>query len=71
MTMPCAHPDAIPVESGSELVAALCPTCDTQLPAAWFTCDHPNTIEISVWSEPHGRMVCLACGATYWEEHNP
>lgn len=71
--MPCAHPDAVPVTlTTGETVAALCPACDTQLPAAWLTCEHPNSVEISAYDEPPGRMLCLAtCGATYWEEHTP
>jgi hypothetical protein len=34
---PCAHPNAVPVEAlvTGERVAALCPDCDTQLPAEW------------------------------------
>lgn len=33
--MSCPHWDAVPVESGGERVAALCPECDTQLPESW------------------------------------
>lgn len=29
---PCRHLDVVPVESGGELVAQLCLTCDAQLP---------------------------------------
>jgi len=33
---PCAHPDAVPVESlAGTVVAWLCPACDRQLPAGW------------------------------------
>jgi hypothetical protein len=31
----CPHDDAVTVESGGEIVAHLCPTCDAQLPAEW------------------------------------
>lgn len=37
---PCAHSDAVPVRTArldAELVAWLCPGCDTQLPAGWTT----------------------------------
>lgn len=29
----CLHADVVPVESGGEVVARLCLTCDAQLPA--------------------------------------
>lgn len=32
---PCRHLLAVPVESGGETVAHLCPDCDAQLPAEW------------------------------------
>lgn len=34
---PCAHPGAVPVEllDDGDVVAWLCPACDTQLPAEW------------------------------------
>jgi hypothetical protein len=33
---PCAHSNAVPVQTLlGERVAALCPDCDTQLPAEW------------------------------------
>jgi hypothetical protein len=68
VTVPCSHPRAVPVESAGQTVAGLCPDCDVQLPAAWFTCDHANAVEISELSEPPGRMLCLGpCGATFWE----
>jgi peptidoglycan hydrolase-like protein with peptidoglycan-binding domain len=36
MSCPTAHGSAVPVETvDGELVAALCPDCDQQLPAAW------------------------------------
>ena len=32
----CDHEDVVPVESGDEIVAWLCPyPCDTQLPPGW------------------------------------
>lgn len=65
----CSHPDAVPVESAvdGQIVAALCPACDSGLPAAWLTCSHHTTIEISGLGEIRGRQVCNGCGATYWD----
>ena len=36
---PCAHPAPVPVTllATGELVAWLCPDCDTRLPAEWMT----------------------------------
>lgn len=62
----CARPEAIPVESGGQVVAALCSTCDTQLPAEWLTCDHAESVDISSMGERPGRKLCNDCGATYW-----
>jgi hypothetical protein len=31
----CNHLEVVPVESGDEVVAHLCLTCDAQLPAEW------------------------------------
>jgi hypothetical protein len=31
----CNHLETVPVESGGEVVAHLCTTCDTQLPEEW------------------------------------
>lgn len=31
----CNHLEVIPVETGGEIVAHLCLTCDRQLPAEW------------------------------------
>jgi hypothetical protein len=43
----CSHAQAIPVENSGETVAALCPACSLQLPAAWLSCDHDGmSIEI-------------------------
>lgn len=68
MTTYCAHPDAVPIESviTGETVAALCPDCDADLPAAWLTCAHQETIDISGLGERRGRALCNGCGATYW-----
>jgi len=57
------------VESGGETVAGLCPGCDTQLPAAWFTCDHAETVEIPAHDErPPYTQICNGCGATFRED---
>lgn len=31
----CLHRHVVEVETGGEVVAQLCPTCDQQLPATW------------------------------------
>lgn len=68
---PCAHTDAVPVVSAGETVAALCPTCDQQLPAQWLTCTHPDTIDTSTFDSPVIQGYCPACKVTYaqgsWE----
>lgn len=65
----CAHTRAVPVESGGETVAALCPDCDRQLPAAWLTCDHENSISVPNFGEPPpGTHICNDCGTSYWPE---
>ncbi len=68
MTTYCAHSDAVPVKSvvDDETVAALCPDCGADLPEAWLTCAHQETIDISSLGERHGRTLCNGCGATYW-----
>jgi len=40
---PCSHPRPIPVELRltGEIVAALCPDCDRQLPAHWALTNSP------------------------------
>lgn len=66
--MTCAHEGAVPVESAvtGEVLAALCPGCDAQLPAAFLTCPHDNVIEITTFGEPPGRGICNDCGASAW-----
>jgi hypothetical protein len=70
----CAHTGAVPVETGDQVfgttvVAALCPTCGAQLPVAWLTCDHDDTIEIPALDEhPPYTQICNGCGATFREE---
>lgn len=61
----CAHPDALPVESGGELVAALCPDCDRQLPAEWIGCEHPETVEITSLGDQYPVHLCQACGGAF------
>ncbi|MER7131224.1 hypothetical protein [Streptosporangium saharense] len=55
----CGHPAAIPVEADGEVVAGLCPDCDAQLPAGWFSCTHSATRS--------GPTRCLSCGSSWWE----
>ncbi|MEV7805015.1 hypothetical protein AB0O28_18900 [Microbispora sp. NPDC088329] len=65
--MTCDHSAAVPVESivTGEVLAALCPACDTQLPAEFLGCPHENTIEITSLGEvPGTRHVCIDCGTT-------
>lgn len=66
--MTCAHEGAVPVESAvtGEVLAALCPGCDAQLPAAFLTCPHDNVIEITTFGEPPGRGICNDCGTSAW-----
>jgi hypothetical protein len=62
----CAHPQAVPVESNGKTVAVLCPDCDSQLPVAWLTCDHENTIEIPrLGDRPPYERICRDCGGVY------
>lgn len=35
IAQPCRHRDVVPVESGGDVVAYLCRTCDAQLPEEW------------------------------------
>ncbi|MEV4672182.1 hypothetical protein AB0K34_11070 [Actinomadura sp. NPDC049382] len=65
MKVQCAHPDAVPVVSGGQTVAGLCPGCDGQLPAAWFTCDHSDTIEVTALDQRYPQYLCLQCDATF------
>lgn len=68
-TPPCAHPNAISVESAGEVVAALCPDCDQQLPAAWLDCNHEwptvETIDISTYVTHHEELMCVRCGGIF------
>jgi hypothetical protein len=65
------HTSAIPVESvvTGDVLAALCPACDAQLPAEFLACPHDNVIEITSWGEPPGRGICNGCGASAWFGH--
>lgn len=68
---PCTHVDAVPVVSAGETVAALCPSCDQQLPAEWLTCGHPDVVEFATFGSPVIEGYCPACNVTYaltsWE----
>lgn len=64
----CGHPNAVPVESAGETVAALCPDCDTQLPAKWLTCKHRQSVEITMFGERPSVYLCNGCGGVYWED---
>lgn len=66
--MMCPHADAVPVESTvtGQVLAALCPDCDTQLPAEFLTCPHENVIDITNMGEPPGQGICNDCGTTAW-----
>lgn len=61
----CAHPNAVPVDSGGVTVAGLCPDCDAQLPAAWFTCAHTDALEITELSQRYPQYLCPDCGASF------
>jgi hypothetical protein len=64
----CAHPDAAAVTNlDGETVAALCPDCDTRLPAAWLTCEHPAPIDITSFADPPSTLWCSGCDVTYWQ----
>lgn len=63
----CGHPAAVPVESAGETVAALCPDCDTQLPAKWLICEHPAPSNITTLGDVPSFYLCSGCGAVYWE----
>jgi hypothetical protein len=63
---PCAHRDAVPVVlSTGELVAALCPSCDAQLPAKFLSCSHAESIEITSFGESQRSYICNGCGTAY------
>lgn len=62
----CAHSGAVPVTlTDGELVAALCPSCDAQLPAAWIGCAHQAGVEITMFSDPLPRYLCTHCHGIY------
>ncbi|KAB2347331.1 hypothetical protein [Actinomadura rudentiformis] len=65
MATQCAHGSAIPVEFGGEVVAALCPECDQQLPAEWLTCDHADAVENTMFGDMRRRWLCTGCGVEY------
>lgn len=52
----CSHSGAVPVESDGVTVAALCPICDRQLPAAWLTCDHEDSISVRQFGGSRRRI---------------
>ena len=67
MRHPCDHAQAVPVESAvtGEVLAALCPGCDTRLPARFLTCDHPSSVDVSSLGDlPGSHELCLSCGVT-------
>ncbi|MEU4578963.1 hypothetical protein [Nonomuraea sp. NPDC023979] len=58
----------MPVESAvdGEVLAALCPGCDRQLPAEFLTCPHDNVIDTPSLSQPPGLGICNDCGTSAW-----
>lgn len=64
--MACDHAGAVPVESivTGETLAALCPGCDTQLPAELLGCPHRDVINVSALDQPPGLYLCQQCGTT-------
>lgn len=73
----CSHANAVRVEASEELVAGLCPDCDVQLSAEWFTCDHADAETVTVhnkvirspefgYSERLARRRCPTCGSDWW-----
>ncbi len=67
MRQPCAHRDAVPVTLNTgELVAALCPSCDAQLPARWLGCSHENAIDTPMLGQRPGQFLCNDCGGSGW-----
>lgn len=69
----CSHARAVPVDSAvtGELLAALCPDCDEQLPADFLGCPHENVIETAALNEPPGRGICNGCGVDAWYGYRP
>lgn len=75
MKCPTAHRNAVPVETtDGELVAALCPDCDQQLPPAWAPAPAlpERDFEAEHKADHHGYWSCflLACRLCA-EECNP
>lgn len=65
----CAHRDALPVTlSTGELVAALCPSCDVQLPGKFLGCPHPESIALPEMGQWRCWYLCNDCGASYCPE---
>lgn len=66
--MRCAHARAVPVTSAvtGEMLAALCPDCDVQLPAEFLGCEHEHVIDTPGLGERPGRGICNDCGTDGW-----
>ncbi|WUI02092.1 hypothetical protein OHR68_09880 [Spirillospora sp. NBC_00431] len=62
---PCTHEGAVPVTSGGETVAALCPLCDAQLPAEWLTCGHPAPVETTMFDQDRPEYYCIGCRTSF------
>ncbi|MGR6922597.1 hypothetical protein ACU635_50800 [[Actinomadura] parvosata] len=71
--MRCSHAGAVPVESvvTGEVLAALCPDCDVQLPAEFLGCPHDDFIDTPSLSQPPGLGICNDCGASGWLKSAP
>lgn len=71
--MRCSHSGAVPVDSvvTGEVLAALCPACDAQLPAEFLACPHEDAIEITELGEVPGRSICNGCGVAAWFDRRP
>lgn len=69
-TRHCRHPNAVPVESAGETVAALCPDCDSQLPAAWLTCGHQDRYAITELGDRPHVYLCNGCGGVFWSDES-
>ena len=60
--MKCDHRQAVPVDSVTgELLAALCPDCDTQLPAEFLGCQHTSVFDITSLDQPTAIQLCNDC----------
>ncbi len=63
---PCAHTEAVPVTlTTGETVAALCPSCDQQLPAEAVGCEHEVGCEITALGHRWPSYMCSKCHAVY------